>query len=150
MIKILTLILLKNSLQNAIRLEIFPISLIIYLPQMYWECRRRRVALISMRGCSSLVSQYHNTDVWTFLKLMMIIEHIKMMQTPHLDICRCFFPDKCVIGVTQVTCFGILKTLSWFEYYPIGGKKLTNYYWLAFFINWFQCRMLGIICCIYM
>ena len=63
LIKILTLILLKSSLQNAIRLEIFPISLIIYLPQMYWECRRRRVALISMRGCSSLVSQYHNTDV---------------------------------------------------------------------------------------
>ena len=32
------------------------------------------------------MSRYHNTDVWTFLKLMMI-EHIKkMMQTPYLHI----------------------------------------------------------------
>ena len=35
-------------------------------------------------------------------KTDVIIEHIKMMQTRHLDICRCFFLDKCVIGVTLV------------------------------------------------
>ena len=40
-----------------------------------------------MQGWSS-VSQYHNTDVWTFLKqkLMIMIEHIKMMTIPYLDI----------------------------------------------------------------
>ena len=43
-------------------------------------------ALLPMQGCSSLVSQYHNTAVRTFLKLMIMIEHIKMMQIPYLDI----------------------------------------------------------------
>ena len=32
------------------------------------------------------MSQYHNTDVWTFLKPMLIIEHMKMMQMLYLDI----------------------------------------------------------------
>ena len=36
-IKVLTLISLKNSLQNAIRLGFFPLSSIIYLQQMYLE-----------------------------------------------------------------------------------------------------------------
>ena len=39
----------------------------------------------TIQGYSSLLSQYHNTDVWTFLKPIMK-EHIKMMQIPYLDI----------------------------------------------------------------
>ena len=34
----------------------------------------------------SPMSGYCNTDVWTFLKLMVIIEHMKMMQIPYLHI----------------------------------------------------------------
>ena len=34
----------------------------------------------------SPISRYHNTDVWTFLKPMLMIEHMKMMQMLHLDI----------------------------------------------------------------
>ena len=32
------------------------------------------------------MSQWHNTDVWTFLKPMLMIERMKMMQMPYLDI----------------------------------------------------------------
>ena len=40
-----------------------------------------------MQGCSSIVSVGITiTTVRTFLKLVMMIEHIKMMQTPQLDI----------------------------------------------------------------
>ena len=34
----------------------------------------------------SPMSQCHNTDVWTFLKPMLMIERMKMMQMPYLDI----------------------------------------------------------------
>ena len=38
-----------------------------------------------------------------------------------------------------------------FDWPPyIGGKLLTTNYWLAFFINWFQCKTSGVICCLYM
>ena len=40
--------------------------------------------------------QYHNTDVWTFLKLVIIIEHMKMMQMPYLTYGQCFFLGKCL------------------------------------------------------
>ena len=47
-------------------------------------------------GCLFIVllyptSRYRNTDVWTFLKLMIMIEHIKMMQMPHLHIWSMLF-----------------------------------------------------------
>ena len=32
------------------------------------------------------MSRYHNTDAWAFLKPMLIIEHMKMMQMLYLDI----------------------------------------------------------------
>ena len=34
----------------------------------------------------SPISWYHNRDVWTFVKLMKMIEIMKMMQIPYLDI----------------------------------------------------------------
>ena len=34
----------------------------------------------------SLRNRYHNTDVWTFLNRMIMIEHMKMMQMPFLNI----------------------------------------------------------------
>ena len=34
----------------------------------------------------SSMSQYHNTDVCSFLKPMLMIEHMKMMQMLYLDI----------------------------------------------------------------
>ena len=49
-----------------------------------WE-KRRGFTPTPLGSCSSLVSQYHNTDVWTFLKLMVMIEHIKI-RIPYLDI----------------------------------------------------------------
>ena len=54
-----------------------------------WEKRRIFTPLPPppMQGCSSLVSQYHNTGVLTFLKLMIMTEHIKLMQIPYLDMC---------------------------------------------------------------
>ena len=39
-----------------------------------------------MQEWSSLVSQYHNTAEIIFLKLMIMIEHIKMMQIPYIRI----------------------------------------------------------------
>ena len=42
-------------------------------------------ALLLIRGCSSPMSPSHNTDVLTFLKLMKIIEYMKMIQMPYLD-----------------------------------------------------------------
>ena len=39
-----------------------------------------------MQRSTSLETEYHNTYVWSFLKLMIMIEHIKMMQIPYLDI----------------------------------------------------------------
>ena len=60
-IKILTLVLLKTSLRNAVRLGAFPLYLIIYLQQIYWECRRRGGALLLILGVllpNKLVSQY--------------------------------------------------------------------------------------------
>ena len=70
-IKILTLISLKNNLQNTIRVGIST-CLWWYIYRKYCKCGKRGGALRPMQGCSSLVSQYHNTDVWTCLKLMMI------------------------------------------------------------------------------
>ena len=60
-IKILTLVLLKTSLRNAVRLGAFPLYLTIYLQQIYWECRRRGGALLLILGVllpNKLVSQY--------------------------------------------------------------------------------------------
>ena len=45
----------------------------------------------SMWGCSSLVSLYNNTAVRIFLKLMIMIEHIKMMQILCLDVINASF-----------------------------------------------------------
>ena len=87
-IKVLTLISLKNSLQNAIRLGFFPLSSIIYLEQMYLECGRRGGwgggTLPPMCECYSQVSWKHNTDVWNFLTLIIMIVHIKTIRIPYL------------------------------------------------------------------
>ena len=40
----------------------------------------------TLRGCSSLVSWYHNYSCKTLLKTMIMIEHIKAMQIPYLEI----------------------------------------------------------------
>ena len=88
-----------------------------------------------MQGCSSLVSQYHNTDVWTFLKLMIMIEHIKRYKYPILTYGQCFFLDKCLIGAIPVSCFGIyledpvlVQTLSY-------RRKITYYLLLIGFFH---------------
>ena len=53
------------------------------------------------------MSWYHNIDVWTLLKLMIMIEHMKMMQISYLDIWQCFCLGKCLIGAVQVNYFGM-------------------------------------------
>ena len=71
----------------AIRLWNLPLSSIIYVQQIYWECRRRRFGLCpKCRGAlpSEPVSQYRcmtlpKTDDNNRI-------HIVMMQTPYLDI----------------------------------------------------------------
>ena len=54
------------------------------------------------------MSWYHNIDVWTLLKLMIMIEHMKMMQISYLDIWQCLFLGKCLIGAIQVNYFGMV------------------------------------------
>ena len=49
--------------------------------------REKRVCFTSHMGVLlSPMSLHHTTKVWTFLKLMIMIVHMKMMQTPYLDI----------------------------------------------------------------
>ena len=70
-----------KTVYEMLRLRIFPVF------EIYWECARRSGrALPFMRACPSLVSCYHNIAVRTFLKLMIMIEHTQMMQTPCLDL----------------------------------------------------------------
>ena len=60
----------------------FSLALIIHLQQIYWECGRRG-------GGSSLVREpvpQYECSVTTFLKLMIKIEHIKLIQITCLDI----------------------------------------------------------------
>ena len=68
----------------------FPLSSIIFSQQIYiLEMREKRggEGFTSHAGVLlSPMSHYHNRDVWTFLKLMLMIEHMKMMQMPYLDI----------------------------------------------------------------
>ena len=53
----------------------------------------------------SPITRYHNTDVWTFLKLMIMIEHLKWCKCLILTYSQCFFLDKWLIGPIQVNCF---------------------------------------------
>ena len=68
----------------------FLLSSIIFSQQIYiLEMREKRggEGFTSHAGVLlSPMSHYHNRDVWTFLKLMLMIEHMKMMQMPYLDI----------------------------------------------------------------
>ena len=74
---ILTLMSLKNSFTKCYKAGDFPMYSI-NLQQRYWTCGRRRRA--------AFVSWCLNTDIWTFLKLMIMIEHIKIMQMLYLEI----------------------------------------------------------------
>ena len=69
-----------KTVYKMLRLGIFPVF-VIYLQQICWECGS---------GCSSITSWYRNTAVRTFLKLMIMIEHMKMMQITCLDIWSMF------------------------------------------------------------
>ena len=52
-----------------------------------------------------------SSDV-SFLKLAIMIEHIKIMQIPHLDIWSMLLSGEVSQqAATQVTCFGISKIL---------------------------------------
>ena len=71
----------------------FPLPSIIYLQQIYiyiyWEYGRRgeRGGFTSNAGVLlSPMNRYHIKDVWTVLKLILMIEHMKIMQMLYLDI----------------------------------------------------------------
>ena len=69
----------------------------IYSKYIYWDCGKRRGLYFPCRVLLSPMSRYDSTDVWTFLKPMAIIEYMKMMQMPYLDIRSMkahFFLDK--------------------------------------------------------
>ena len=86
------LISLKNSLQNAIKAADFLLvfnNIATANKLGMWE-KRRNLPLV--QRCFSLVSRYHNAAVRTFLKPMIMIEHIKMMQIPCLDIYSMLLP----------------------------------------------------------
>ena len=66
----------------------FPLLSIIYLQQIYilamWKKRR---GVTSHAGVLlSPMSHYHNADGWAFLKQMIMIQHMKMMQMSYLGI----------------------------------------------------------------
>ena len=53
----------------------------------------------------------------SFLKLVIMIEHIKIMQLPHLNICscQCFFLDKC-LSKQQLKSLVLVSQKSWSVY----------------------------------
>ena len=110
---------------------------------------RRSRALPPYWGCSSLVYRYQNTDVWTFLKLMVMIQHVKMVQILCHDICSKLLSGQVLHTRNSSHFFWNLKDPVLVRTLPYRRKQLTTHYWLAFFLNWFQYMMLDIICCIY-
>ena len=110
--------------------------------------QKKRRALPSMWGCSSLLSQHHNTDLWAFLKLMVVM--IKVIQIPYLD-------KWSMLLSGQVSHRSNLSNLFWSLENPLlvqtlsyRGEITYDLLRLAFSTNWFQYRVLGIICCIHM
>ena len=91
-----------------------------------------------MEGCYSLVSQYQHTDVWTFLKVMIMIEHIyKWYKHPILTYGQCFFLDKCLMEWTmQVTCFGNLNTAVLFQ--TLFYRRNITQQFASFFMHQWQ------------
>ena len=80
-----------------------------------WE---KRGALTAMQGCSFLVRQCHNTELWTFLKLITMMEHIKMMQIPYPDIWPMLFSG-------EVPHRSHWSQLSWNLENPVLVQKLS-------------------------
>ena len=72
------------------------------------------------------MSWYHNTDAWTFQKLMIMIEHLKMMRMPISAYGQCFFLGKCLhwTNSNQLLWNGLFqkkKPNRW------GGEGLRTY-----------------------
>ena len=82
------------------------------------------------------VSHCHNTDVWTSLKLIMMIVHIKRYKYPILTYDQLLLSGQLPHRSNSSHLFLHLKVQC-----SVGGKYLTTYYWLAFSINWFQCSV---------
>ena len=81
---------------------------------------------------------------------MIMVEHIKMMQIPYLDIWPILLSGQVPHRINSSHLFWnledpvLVQTLFYW-------RKITHQLLLiVFFINLFQCRMLSIICCIYM
>ena len=65
-----------------------------------------------------------------FSFLVIMIEHIKMMQTPYLDIWSMLLSGQVfhrLIEAIKVTCFGISRRHWMCLRCPIGGKQFTRY-----------------------
>ena len=73
--------------------------------------REEKGALLPMRKYSPLVSWYHK-DVWSFLKLMTKIDHIKIVQILFLDIWSMLFSG-------QVSHRSISKYFFWNLEHPV-------------------------------
>ena len=114
-----------------------------------WEKRRSFTPNAGVPLPSEPVSQYRCTDFWTFLKLMIMIEQMKMMQMSYLVI-------------WQVLLFGQVSHRSNSRHFfqnlenpvlvqTLSYKRKITYHLLlfAFFHKLqFQSRMLDIVCCI--
>ena len=64
--------------------NLFPANIYIYIYIYIGNAGEERMLHFPYGGAP--VSWYHNTHVWTFLKLMIMIVHMKMMQMVYLDI----------------------------------------------------------------
>ena len=125
----------------------------------YWECGRRRGVLslllllpLPMRRCpsSSLVNRYHTIAVRTFLKLMIMIENIKTMQIPCLDIWSMLFSGQVLHRINSSHLFWNFKDSMLVQTLSYRMKITYQLLLIGFFLNWYECMMLRKICCIYM
>ena len=138
---ILTLISRKKFIKYWKAVD-FPLTSIIYLQQIYILRMWQKCVCVWRGGGGeglyfSPISQYHNTGVWTFLKPMLMIEHMKMMQMPCLDISSiCFFLGKCLVRPIQVNCFGMS--------YSRKKKQVEKGEWLMTYFHIFMKKNPGI------
>ena len=120
------------------------------MKQIYWQCGGEEGVLLFMRWVlllSELVSQYR------CMKLPKT-DYIDRTQknwckSPILTYCQCSFWTSATYNTSNSShLFWTLKdpVLVQRISYTIGKKQRTAYYWLIFFINWFQCKMLDIMC----
>ena len=82
---------------------------------------------------------------------MIMIEHIRMVQIPYLDIWSMLLSGQVIHRLIEAIKVIFLE--SWedplLNTVLLRGNQLTSYYWWVFSIKWFQCKILCIICCIY-